>query len=113
MKFSWRAVLLGLVALSLSVGDEMLAATQGAPPRVTAIRAGRLLDPEAGRLLLNQIIIVEGTRIREVGPGLTIPAGADVIDLPNATVMPGLVEAHNHLALTYKPIPENNVYYFT
>ena len=84
-----------------------------APAPVTAIRAGRLLDPEAGRILTNQIILVEGTRIREVGPNLAIPPGAQVIDLSAMTVMPGLVEAHNHLALTYKPFPENNVYYYT
>ena len=84
-----------------------------APPAVTAIRAGRLLDPEGGRILTNQIIVVEGTRIRDVGPNVAIPAGAQVIDLSQMTVMPGLVEAHNHLALTYKPVPENNVYYYT
>ena len=83
------------------------------PNAVTAIRAGRLLDPEAGRVLTNQVILVEGTRIRDVGPTVAIPAGAQVIDLSQATVMPGLVEAHNHLALTYKPVPENNVYYYT
>src|SRR5262245_50093277 len=84
-----------------------------APAPVTAIRAGRLLDPEAGVIRANQIIIVEGNRIREVGPNLAIPAGATVIDLSKMTVMPGLVDAHNHLALTYKPIPENNIYYYT
>ena len=80
---------------------------------MTAIRAGRLLDPEAGRVLTNQVIVVEGQSIREVGPNVAIPAGAQVIDLSQATVLPGLVEAHNHLALTYKPVPENNVYYYT
>src|SRR5689334_7173010 len=84
-----------------------------APPPVTAIRAGRLLDPEAGRILTNQIILVEGTRIRDVGPNVAIPAGARVVDLSNLTVMPGLVDAHNHLALTYKPEPESNIYYYT
>jgi imidazolonepropionase-like amidohydrolase len=84
-----------------------------APAAATAIRAGRLFDPESGRILQNQIILVEGTRIREVGPSVSIPSGAQVIDLSAMTVMPGLVEAHNHLALTYKPVPENNVYYFT
>src|SRR5215831_19872652 len=84
-----------------------------APAAVTAIRAGRLLDPEAGRILTNQIILVEGTRIRDVGPNVQIPTNAQVIDLSRMTVMPGLVEAHNHLALTYKPDPESNIYYYT
>jgi imidazolonepropionase-like amidohydrolase len=83
------------------------------PPQVTAIRAGRLIDPDAGVARANQIILVEGTRIREVGPNVAIPPGAQVIDLSKLTVMPGLVDAHNHLALTYKPEPESNVYYFT
>ncbi len=99
-------------ALFLMAGIVVEAQTQ-APLPLTAIRAGRLLDPEAGRILTNQIIVVEGTRIRDVGPNVAIPAGAQVIDLSNMTVMPGLVEAHNHLALTYKPEPESNVYYYT
>jgi imidazolonepropionase-like amidohydrolase len=99
-----------LIAVALTA----VGGAQGqAPAPVTAIRAGRLLDPEAGRILANQVIVVEGTRIREVGSGLAIPPGANVIDLSSMTVMPGLVEAHNHLALTYKPVPENNVYYYT
>jgi imidazolonepropionase-like amidohydrolase len=83
------------------------------PAALTAIRAGRLLDPETGRILVNQVIVVEGTRIRDVGPNVPIPSGAQVIDLSSMTVMPGLVEAHNHLALTYKPEPESNIYYYT
>src|SRR5262245_19838932 len=86
---------------------------QAPPAPLTAIRAGRLLDPEAGRILTNQIILVEGTRIRDVGPNVPIPAGAQTIDLSAMTVMPGLVDAHNHLALTYKPEPESNIYYYT
>ena len=82
-------------------------------PTVTAIRAGRLLDPEAGRILTNQVILIQGTKITDVGPNVAIPAGAQIIDLSRMTVMPGLVEAHNHLALTYKPDPENNIYYYT
>ncbi|MBW8866320.1 MAG: amidohydrolase family protein [Acidobacteria bacterium] len=91
----------------------VLAAQQPAASTATVIRAGRLFDPDGGRILANQIILVEGNRIRDVGPNVAIPAGAQVIDLSRMTVMPGLVDAHNHLALTYKPEPENNVYYYT
>ena len=81
--------------------------------QVTAIRAGRLIDPETGTVATNQIILVENGRFSAIGPGLTIPRGAEVIDLSDLTVLPGLVDAHNHLALTYKQVPENNVYYLT
>jgi imidazolonepropionase-like amidohydrolase len=83
------------------------------PAPVTAIRAGRLLDPEAGRILTNQIILVTGNRITDVGANVAIPSGAQVIDLSRMTVMPGLADSHNHLALTYKPDPESNIYYYT
>src|SRR5688572_12702702 len=107
-----RRFLLAAVLLALTSGEAVMGQAQ-APAQLTAIRAGRLLDPEAGRVLTNQVILVEGTRIREVGANLAIPPNARVIDLSAMTVMPGLVEAHNHLALTYKPFPENNIYYYT
>jgi imidazolonepropionase-like amidohydrolase len=93
-----------------------LAALLTAPPvaaQVTAIRAGGLVDPEAGTLLRNQVILVENGRFTAVGPNLPIPGGADVIDLSQLVVLPGLVDAHNHLALTYKEVPEHNTYYLT
>ncbi len=80
---------------------------------VTAIRAGRLVDPDAGTVATNQIILVDSGRFKAIGPNVAIPAGATVIDLSNQTLLPGLVDAHNHLALTYKEFPENNVYYYT
>ena len=80
---------------------------------VTAIRAGRLVDPETGRAAANQVILVEGEKIVAVGGAVAIPAGATVIDLSDLTVLPGLVDAHTHLGLTYKDIPENDVYYLT
>src|SRR3982751_1554523 len=108
---AWKPGIWVMLLVVLGLPGPRLDA-QGAAP-VTPIRAGRLFDPEAGRMLPNQVILVEGTRIREVGPNVAIPPGAQVIDLSGMTVMGGLVEAHNHLALTYKPTPENNIYYYT
>jgi imidazolonepropionase-like amidohydrolase len=67
------------------------------PDQVVAIRAGRLFDARSGTLSNNQIILVKGDRITDVGPGLAIPAGAQVIDLSNATVLPGMIDAHVHV----------------
>jgi imidazolonepropionase-like amidohydrolase len=77
------------------------------------IRAGRLIDPAAGTAAPNQTIVVENGRITAIGAHLPAPPNAEVIDLSKLTVLPGLVDAHNHLALTYKQDPESNVYYLT
>jgi imidazolonepropionase-like amidohydrolase len=62
-----------------------------------AIRAGRLFDSKAGTMLSNQVILIRGDKIVDVGPNLAIPQGARVIDLSNATVMPGMIDAHVHV----------------
>ena len=111
MKRAMFSLFAALAFLSLNTAIDAQAPQSA--PTVFAIRAGRLLDPDAGVMRPNQIIVVQGSRIRDVGPNVAIPAGAQVIDLSSMTVMPGLVDAHNHLALTYKPVPENNVYYYT
>ena len=90
-----------------------LGATTPAAAQVTAIRAGRLVDPEAGTTSTNQIILIEDGRFSAIGANVTVPRDALVIDLSELTVLPGLVDAHNHLALTYKAEPESNVYYLT
>src|SRR5437763_2373601 len=77
------------------------------------IRAGRLIDPETGTASANQMISVKDGRIVAIGADVPAPEGAEIIDLSQYSVLPGLVDAHNHLALTYKKIPENNVYYYT
>ena len=91
----------------------LLLAAAGAQAQVTAIRAGRLIDPEAGTVASNQVILVNQGRFTAIGPNVAIPAGAEVIDLSALTILPGLVDAHNHLALTYKEEPERNIYYLT
>jgi imidazolonepropionase-like amidohydrolase len=84
-----------------------------AEAQVTALRVGHLVDPETGAVASNQIVLVQSGRFAAIGANVAIPAGAEVIDLSQYYVSPGLVDAHNHLALTYKRDPENNSYYLT
>jgi imidazolonepropionase-like amidohydrolase len=102
----FRVLVLCIALLATGVANAQTAA-------VTAIKAGRLIDPETGTASVNQIILIEGEKITAVGSNLPIPAGATVIDLSKLTVLPGLVDAHTHTALTYKEQPENNYYYLT
>jgi imidazolonepropionase-like amidohydrolase len=67
------------------------------PTQVVAIRAGRLFDSRAGTLLNNQVILIRGDRIADVGSAVVIPSDARVIDLSGATVLPGMIDAHVHL----------------
>ena len=67
------------------------------PDQVIAVRAGRLFDARSGSMMNNQVVLIRGDRITDVGPSVTIPAGARVIDLGNATVLPGMIDAHVHV----------------
>ncbi|HLE56996.1 MAG TPA: amidohydrolase family protein [Rhodothermia bacterium] len=87
-----------------------------ASAQVVAIRAGHVIDVAAGSALDNQVILVEGGLITAVGSDLAVPSGADVIDLSDAWVMPGMIDAHTHLALTTMPgadINDFGSYYLT
>jgi imidazolonepropionase-like amidohydrolase len=66
------------------------------------IHAGQMFDGKSDRLVSNQVIVIQGDRIAEVGPAGSVrfPAGAQEIDLSSATVMPGLIEGHNHMFKT-------------
>jgi imidazolonepropionase-like amidohydrolase len=76
-------------------------AQQAAPSKTVVIRAGHLLDVKTGKTLDHQTIVIEGDRIASVGGKAELPAGATVIDLPDATVLPGLIDAHTHI--TFSP----------
>src|SRR5207247_9846257 len=65
-----------------------------------ALRAGSLVDPETGTAAANQVLLVQDGKITAVGGNVAIPPGAQTIDLSQQTVLPGLVEAHNHLTMT-------------
>src|SRR4030095_12819753 len=67
------------------------------PTQVVAVRAGRLFDSRPRPLMNNQVILIRGDRIADVGPAVAIPADARVIDLSTATVMPGMIDAHVHV----------------
>src|SRR5580700_1061288 len=86
------------VAISVASVDLIGQGGRGAQPatgqRLTAIRAGRLVNPETASVATNQIILVDGERIREVGANVTIPQGTEIIDLSRLIVLPGLVDTH-------------------
>jgi len=72
---------------------------------LTAIRCGRLLNPQDGTIVQNAVIIVRGERVERVGAGIPIPASARVVDLSGYTVLPGLIDCHTHILLQ----PEDEV----
>jgi imidazolonepropionase-like amidohydrolase len=85
---------LGGLALALSLSAQS--------NQWVVIRAGRLFDPQQGTFIAHAIVVVHGDRITAAGAGEQVktPVGAEVIDLGNATLLPGLIDAHTHLFLT-------------
>ncbi|RMG56017.1 MAG: amidohydrolase family protein [Acidobacteria bacterium] len=95
-----RVVLLAFIICLACTTLQAQQANEGKSP-ITLIKAGRLLDVKRGRLLSDQAILIEGERIKEVGPADAVqshaPEDARVIDLGQATVLPGLIDCHDHL----------------
>jgi imidazolonepropionase-like amidohydrolase len=83
----------------LLLGLLATAAAQNAPPQPIVLHAARLLDIKTGRILKPGEVLVQGERIVEAGTSVKHPAGAEVIDLGDRTLLPGLIDAHVHLFL--------------
>src|SRR5208283_3109061 len=90
-----------LIILLFSHVAAIAQAVATGQPQVIVIRAGMLIDPQTDEPKHDQLIVIRGERIEAVGDAATVkaPAGAKVIDLPNATVLPGLIESHTHIFL--------------
>jgi imidazolonepropionase-like amidohydrolase len=69
-----------------------------AAAQITAIRAGKLIDPDSGAVLTGQTILIRDGKIEAVGNNVTIPSNAKIIDLSKMTVLPGLIDCHTHVA---------------
>ena len=102
-----------LINVSILIAFLALAPLNAAQPGIIAIRAGRVIDTEAGTSAANQIILVNGRTITAVGADVPIPAGTRVIDLSQATVLPGLFDVHTHLCMTVKEERDHGNYFFT
>ena len=87
-----------VLGLYLTLIPMLGVAAESASSPLTAIRAGHFVDVEAGRVLNNQVILVRDGKIQAVGADIKVPEGAQVIDLSNMTVLPGLIDCHTHLA---------------
>src|SRR5712691_12266871 len=88
-----------VLALATLAGMAVTSNAQTPAPKKTIIRAGRVLNVRTGELRANQAIVIEGDKIARIAPSSEVAAapGDTTIDLPNATLLPGLIDMHTHL----------------
>jgi len=99
MKNIAQFLLLALLAVALAASSLSAQAASAAPSHAIVLHAARLLDVKDGKIVKPGEVLIEGERIVEVGDAVKHPAGAEVMDLGDRTLMPGLIDAHVHLFL--------------
>ena len=90
------------VAAALLAAALVGSAAPSNPAATKAVKAAAMLDVVAGRIVENPVVLIEGEKITAVGPGLAIPRGAEVFDLGDVTILPGLIDCHTHVTTTYR-----------
>jgi imidazolonepropionase-like amidohydrolase len=100
---SWLCTWFFLVLIISSPALPVPAQTSPAPPRaeVTALRAARLLDVVSGKIIADAVVLIENGKVLKVGARLPVPQGAQVIDLGDVTLLPGLIDCHTHLLMDF------------
>ncbi len=95
---TWLCAVIAVV-LAVLAGTPATTRAQAQAPKRTVIRPGRILDVRTGELRANQAVVIEGEKITQVAPFSELKAGAGdaAIDLPDATLLPGLIDMHTHL----------------
>ena len=94
-------VVVSAVLFAAGVWASSDARAQGSSP-ATVLRAARMLDVKTGTVIANPIVVINGARIVAAGANVTVPAGANVIDLGNTILLPGLIDSHTHLLQNYE-----------
>lgn len=95
------ALTLAAIAVPLA-GQSSPATTPAATapaPVVTVLKAARMFDGRSDATVANAVVVIEGSKIRDAGSGLPAPAGATVVDLGDATLLPGFIDSHMHLTV--------------